>query len=139
MLRRWVTIWIKIPANTSLVCANCWKTRVLPIPLTSVWFAVWITTTAPCLSGSPPASDRRVLSVQAVVMTVWLNSSAVVPPQRWASRWVLSDLFCWFRQLIRNLKQNLLSIYTWWLQVRIRSLRQCSLPNVCAMRCRALN
>lgn len=48
----------------------------------------------------------------------------------------LSDLFCWFRQLIRNLKPILLSIYTWWPQVRIRSLRRCSLPNACAMRCR---
>ena len=29
-----------------------------------------------------------------------------------ASQWALSDLFCWFRQLIRNLKQIPLSIYT---------------------------
>jgi histidyl-tRNA synthetase len=56
-----------------------------------------------------------------------------------ASRWALSDLFCWFRQLIRNLKQIPLSIYTWWPQARKRSLRQCSLPNACAMRCRALS
>lgn len=27
----------------------------------------------------------------------------------------------------------------WWPQVRIRSLRRCSLPNACAMRCRALS
>ncbi|STD26532.1 histidyl-tRNA synthetase [Enterobacter asburiae] len=44
-------------------------------------------------------------------MTVWLSSLAVAQPRLLASRWALSDLFCWFRQLIRNLKQIPLSIY----------------------------
>ena len=99
-------------ANTLLVFANCSKQQALPIPLISAWCAVWTTITVPCLSGLPPASVRRAPCVLAAVMTVWLSSLAAVPRLRLASRWALSDLFCWFRQLIRNLKQIPLSIYT---------------------------
>jgi histidyl-tRNA synthetase len=38
-----------------------------------------------------------------------------------ASRWGWSVLFYWFRQLIRNLKPILLSIYTWWPQAITQS------------------
>ncbi len=37
----------------------------------------------------------------AAVMTVWLSNLEVAQPLLLASRWALSDLFCWFRQLIR--------------------------------------
>ncbi len=72
---------MRIPANTLLACASCLKRRALLIPLTSVWCAVWTTTTAPYLSGSPPASVRRAPSVLAVVMTDW-SSNWVVAQHR---------------------------------------------------------
>ncbi len=79
--QRWVTTWMRIPANTLPACASCLKRRALLIPLTNVWCAVWTTTTAPYLSGSPPASVRRAPSVLAVVMTVW-SSNWVVAQHR---------------------------------------------------------
>lgn len=124
MLLSLATIWMTIPANTLLACANCWKPQGLPTLSTSVWFVASTTTTAPCLSGSPAAWAHRAPSVRAVVMTDWLSNSAVARRREWALQWAWNALFYWFRQLIRNLKPILLSIYTWSLQVRIRSLRQ---------------
>lgn len=45
------TISMTIHASTLPACVNCWTRRGLPTPSTSVWYAVWITTTAPYLNG----------------------------------------------------------------------------------------
>ena len=123
-------------ACTSRASRRAWTLPAFVTRSTTNWYAVWITTTAPCSSGSPTSSAPRARCAPVAVTMAWWRNWVARPRRVSASPWASSVWCCCWKPWICCRPSSIVPpMFTSAPLAKQRSWRRWHWSSVCATSC----